>query len=64
MEIGEKIRYLRKGKGMYQYQLADASNVSELTIIRIENNQVQPNPATLICIADALGVKVEELRGE
>ena len=62
MEIGKKIRYLRKEKGIYQYQLAKASNVSELTIIRIENNQVQPNPATLICIADALGVPVKELK--
>ena len=62
MEIGKKIRYLRKEKGIYQYQLAKASNVSELTIIRIENGQVKPNPATLICIADALGVPVKELK--
>ena len=62
LTIGEKIRELRKARRLSQIDLAMKSLVSPITIVRIENGQVNPIPATLKCIADALEIKVEDLK--
>ena len=59
--ISERIKALRKARKMTQYSLANLSYISALTIVRIENGQVTPNKSTLKCIADALGVSLDEL---
>jgi len=62
-EIGKKIRFLRTQKKLMQYELAEKAGVSALTIVRIENGQVEPLKVTLKCIARALKVSLDELVG-
>ena len=63
-ELGNKIQELRKQKGMTQEDLADKTGLSVRTIQRIESGEVDPRSYTLSQIAEALGVKLEELTKE
>ena len=58
---GTMVKALRRGKGMTQQDLADATGLALATISRIENNRHVPETATKQVIARALGVPVEEL---
>ncbi|MFA5432844.1 MAG: helix-turn-helix transcriptional regulator [Candidatus Paceibacterota bacterium] len=49
---------------MKQYELAKKAYITPLTLVRIENNRTSPHSSTLAVIADALGVSVDELKGE
>jgi transcriptional regulator with XRE-family HTH domain len=57
----EKIRYLRKKRGMTLKVLAQNINCSAGYLSRVETGVVNPSIATLMDIADALGVTIEEL---
>jgi transcriptional regulator with XRE-family HTH domain len=57
----EKIRYLRKKRGLTLKVLAQNINCSAGYLSRVETGVVNPSLATLMDIADALGVAVEEL---
>ncbi len=57
----EKIRYLRKKQGMTLKDLAENIQCSAGYLSRIETGAVNPSLATLMNIAEALGVAVEEL---
>ena len=59
--IGEKLRETRKRALLTQQELADKSGVGVTTIIRIENNQVEPHGRTIRKLAAALGVEPYEL---
>jgi XRE family transcriptional regulator, regulator of sulfur utilization len=61
MLLGEKIRDLRKSKGISQELLAENSNISLRTIQRIETGTVTPRPHTIKTLAAALAVPVEQL---
>jgi len=61
--LGKKIRGLRRDKGLMQYELAEKSFITAVTLCRIEYGLHKPTPATLKCIADALGVTLDELAG-
>jgi transcriptional regulator with XRE-family HTH domain len=61
MEIGKKIRSLRKKRGMTLAQLADKSTVALATLSRIENNKMTGTLESHINIARALGVSLSEL---
>jgi len=41
-EIGQKIREVRKRKGLSQEELAESAKVNLRTIQRIENNENEP----------------------
>lgn len=60
-DIGEKIRALRKKKGLTQEELANAAKVNPRTIQRIENNQSEPRGTTLNLICEVLDSSVEDL---
>jgi transcriptional regulator with XRE-family HTH domain len=64
MEIGQKIREVRTAKGLKQYQLANLSYLSAEAMNRIENGMYYPSRKVIKLIADALGVKPDELKGE
>jgi len=64
LTIGENILLLRKRQGLKQYELAEKVGITALTLVRIETGQSTPQSTTLKCIADALGVSVDELKGE
>jgi transcriptional regulator with XRE-family HTH domain len=62
MSLEEKVRRLREKRGMNQKQLAEASNITQATISRIESGQVKElKSEALKRLASALGVTVDYL---
>lgn len=62
--IGERIKRLRKEKGLTADDLAAAAGVNRATVFRYENSNTKKIPAQpLTAIAAALGVTVEQLVG-
>ena len=59
--IGEKIAFLRKEKGMTQSQLAEKLNVTDKAVSKWERNLSCPDINTISKLADILEVSVEEL---
>lgn len=57
-KIADKIRQMRKSKGLTLSQLAQAVELSVGLLSRIENNQVSPPIATLAKISRGLGVPI------
>ena len=64
MTLGDKIKNLRRQKGMTQQQLADACDVRLMTISNYETGKYTPRQKTLEKIAEVLGVTVESLQDE
>lgn len=60
-EIGEKIREVRKKKGLSQEELAESSKVNLRTIQRIENNESEPRGKTLHLICEVLDINAEDI---
>ena len=61
--IGRKIRDLRRHKNWSQINLANAANIDQATVSRIEAETKVPRTDTLSAIAVALGVSVDALLG-
>ncbi len=61
---GQTIRMLRAERGWNQKELAAAAGVSNLTIVRLENETGHPHAKTLHKVAEALGVSVRDLYEE
>lgn len=59
--LGNKIKELRKKKGMSQESLAEAANVNLRTIQRIEKGESEPRGKTLNLICEVLEVNVEDI---
>jgi transcriptional regulator with XRE-family HTH domain len=57
-KIAEKIRHIRKTKGLTLAQLGEESKLSRALLSRIENYQVSPPIATLSKIARGLNVPI------
>lgn len=63
--FGERLRMLRKRKGMTQADLARALGVTVQTVVRYEGLRLEEvRPARLEAVARALGVDPRELTGE
>lgn len=60
-EIGEKIKEARKWKGLTQQQLAQASDMSLMSIRRYEAGERLPTEQAVVSIAKALGVNPADL---
>ena len=56
-----KIKELRKGRGLRQEDLARSCEVSRQTIIAIENDKYDPSLELAMKLAYVLGITVEEL---
>ncbi|MBQ7118074.1 MAG: helix-turn-helix transcriptional regulator [Clostridia bacterium] len=56
-----RIKELRRNKGLRQEDLADALNVSRQTIIAIENDKYNPTLELAMRLAKYLNTAVEEL---
>ena len=56
-----KIKELRKGRGLRQEDLARSCEVSRQTIIAIENDKYDPSLELAMKLAYVLGTTVEEL---
>ena len=59
--LGERIRQFRESAGMTQVTLARAANIGRVTLIRLEKGEQTPRFKTLNAIANALGIRVNEL---
>ncbi|WP_347923618.1 helix-turn-helix domain-containing protein [Pontimicrobium sp. SW4] len=60
-ELGDKIRNVRKKKGLSQEELAESAKVNLRTIQRIENNESEPRGKTLHLICDVLDLNAEDI---
>lgn len=60
-EVGKEIRRLREARGWGQTKLAAAADMAVSGVSQIENGHRNPNSATLIKLAKALGVEVADL---
>ena len=60
MDIGDRIRQIRKDKGMSQDTLSKLTGIPRMTIVRIENSQQKPRLDKLTPIAKALECDVED----
>lgn len=54
MDLGEKIKVTRLAKGMTQKEVADKTGLTERTIQRIENHEVEPSGYSLSKISEIL----------
>jgi len=61
MDIGEKIRKVRDLKGLSQQALAEAIEISQKQLSRIETNQISPTFALVERICTVLDVKLKTL---
>ena len=64
VNVGQKIRELRKSKGFSLKQVAEGAGVSASLVSQVENNRVDPSLSTLRKIALTLGVPVFALIAE
>jgi transcriptional regulator with XRE-family HTH domain len=65
MDIGKRIRHLREERGLTQRELARRAGLTPSGVGFIEHGQTRnPSAETVVAIARALGVPVEELLGE
>lgn len=63
MQIGEKIRTLRKAAGLSQQQLADELGISEKSIQRYERGKNPPGSHATKILATYFGVSTDYLMG-
>ena len=64
MEIGDRLRYIRKELGYTQREAAERADMQYQYLSNLENNRI-PNPSldTLQRLADAYGLGVDQLIG-
>ena len=62
-DTGEKIRELRKARGLNQDQLAELASLNRVTIAKYELGRIEPGAQALARIADALEVSTDVLLG-
>ena len=60
-DIGSRVRYYRKKKGISQRELADALAVSPSVISNLEKGKSMVGVYTLLAIIRILGISIEEL---
>lgn len=63
MDIGNKIKMLRKEKGLTQNQLANAVGVTTQAVSKWERGENQPDVSLIIPICSVLGVSADRLLG-
>lgn len=59
--VGQKLRHLRKARGLSLKQLADAAGLSIGFVSQIERGLSSPSVRSLVRLSDVLGVSVGEL---
>jgi transcriptional regulator with XRE-family HTH domain len=62
-DTGDKIRDLRKERGLNQDQLAELASLNRVTVAKYESGRVEPGAHALARIADALDVSADVLLG-
>lgn len=63
MNIGERLKTLRKSKGVTQKSIAEAISITEVSYQRYEYGTVRPSLDALISLADYFDVSLDYLCG-
>lgn len=63
IDTGERIRELRKARGLNQEQLAELASLNRVTVAKYESGRIEPGAQALSRIADALEVSTDVLLG-
>lgn len=58
---GERLKYWRLVRGMTQRDLAGKAGTTHAAVSQIEAGKRQPRPSMILKLAEALGVKPEDL---
>lgn len=61
IDLGKKLKELRKAERLTQQQLADILQISRVNYTRYETNTVRPDYEILIKIADFYNISLDEL---
>lgn len=61
IKIGERLRYLRKSKGLTQTQLAELVGKDRQYLYKIEKAVVTPNIVTISALAMALEIPLRDI---
>ena len=61
INLGKRIKYLRKSKNITQEQLAEIINMDITTLSKIETGRNYPQPETIEKLASALEVDIDKL---
>ncbi len=61
--FGERLKELRKEKGLSQKEVADYLNISSITLLHYEKNQREPSFDLLVEISKYFGVSIDYLFG-
>lgn len=61
IKIGDRLREIRKAKGLTGKDLEEKSGIGQSTISRIEQDQHSPSIDTLFSICQALDISLKEL---
>ena len=61
VKIGKNLRQVREDRLMTQQELAEAAQLGLSTVLRIENDRVEPRFSTIRKLAKALDVDAREL---
>lgn len=64
MDVGKKIKSVRKRKGLTLQELSEKSGISATAISAIERNVSSPTVSTLAAVGKALGESLSSLLGE
>lgn len=64
MDLGQVIKKARMAKGITQEQLAEIADCSANSIRCYESGKMRPMEWRLFVIADALGIKEEDLQDD
>ena len=62
MRLGTKVKELRTKQGLTQIELAEKTGLTERTIQRIENHEVEPSKHSLKKMGEVLGHNLNELK--
>lgn len=61
LTTGQRIRSLRKSKGLTQEKLAEQVGVDTLAVLRWESDKRLPSADNLLSLAAVLGVSIEHI---
>uniref|UniRef100_A0A7V3ZJT9 XRE family transcriptional regulator n=1 Tax=Dictyoglomus thermophilum TaxID=14 RepID=A0A7V3ZJT9_DICTH len=64
MTFGERLRHIRKKRGLSLNKLAELLNVAPITVSRWERNQREPDFGTLQKLSEILDISIDYLLGK